>query len=246
MIFIAWHINTFSIFYKKGSNAKVTVENKAITVLHTLENSLARPKLVKLKNDPFETLIVTIISQNTPDVNTERAFENLSKKFKIVPQTLSNAEINKIEVCLHVGGLYKSKAKTIKKISQIVLKKFGGSLDPILSLPLDEARKMLMKLPGIGPKTADVVLLFSANQPTIPVDTHVNRVAKRLGFAPTNGDYEEVRLSLQKLFDQKDYLDVHLFLISLGRKYCKARKPLCVECPVKIYCPSKSLGDKND
>ena len=224
----------------------MTVETKAITVLQTLKNSLATPKLVKPKNDPFETLIVTIISQNTADTNTERAFENLSKKFKIVPQTLSNAEINKIEACLHVGGLYKSKAKTIKKVSKIVLKKFGGSLDPILSLPLDEARKMLMKLPGIGPKTADVVLLFSANQPTIPVDTHVNRVAKRLGFAPANGDYEEVRLSLQELFDQKDYLDVHLVLISLGRKYCKARKPLCVECPVKIYCPSKSLGDKND
>ena len=133
-----------------------------------------------------------------------------------------------------------------KKGIKIVLKKFGGSLDPILSLPLDEARKMLMKLPGIGPKTADAVLLFSANRPTIPIDTHVNRVAKRLDFAPINGDYEEVRLSLQKLFDQKDYLDAHLFLISLGRKYCKARKPLCVGCPVKTYCPSKFLGDKND
>ncbi len=223
MIFIAWHINTLSIF-SKGAKAKVTVETNAITILQTLKNSLATPKLVKPKNDPFETLIVTIISQNTADTNTERAFENLSKQFEITPQTLSSAETSKIEACLHVGGLYKSKAKTIKNVSKIVLEKFGGSLDPILSLPLDEARKMLMELPGIGPKTADVVLLFSANQPTIPVDTHVNRVAKRLGFAPTNGDYEEVRLSLQKLFDQKDYLDVHLFLIALGRKYCKARQ----------------------
>jgi endonuclease-3 len=222
----------------------VTGETEATTVLQTLKNSLATPKLVKPKNDPFETLIVTIISQNTADTNTERAFENLSKQFKITPQALSNAETNKIEACLHVGGLYKNKAKTIKNVAKIVLKKFGGSLDPILSLPLDEARKILMELPGIGPKTADVVLLFSADQPTIPVDTHVNRVAKRLGFAPTNGDYEEVRLSLQKLFDQKDYLDVHLLLIALGRKYCKAGIPHCIECPVKIYCPSKSLGDK--
>jgi endonuclease-3 len=244
MIFIAWHINYFLNIFLKGVKAKVIGETKATTVLQTLKNSLATPKLVKPKNDPFETLIVTIISQNTADTNTERAFENLSKQFKITPQTLSSAEINKIEACLHVGGLYKSKAKTIKNVSKIVLKKFGGSLDPILSLPLDEARKMLMEMPGIGPKTADVVLLFSANQPTIPVDTHVNRVAKRLGFAPTNGDYEEVRLSLQKLFDQKDYLDVHLLLIALGRKYCKARRPYCIECPVKIYCPSKSLGDK--
>ncbi len=224
----------------------MTGKTKATTVLQTLKSNLTTPKLVKPKNDPFETLIVTIISQNTADTNTERAFENLSKQFKITPQTLSSAETNKIEACLHVGGLYKSKAKTIKNVAKIVLKKFGGSLDPILSLPLDEARKTLMEIPGIGPKTADVVLLFSANQPTIPVDTHVNRVAKRLGFAPTNGDYEEVRIGLQRLFDQKDYLDVHLLLIALGRKYCRAGTPHCAECPVRVCCPSKSSGDKND
>jgi endonuclease-3 len=221
----------------------VTIEINARAILQTLKNSLATPKLVKPKSDPFETLIVTIISQNTADTNTERAFENLSKQFEITPQTLTTAETSKIEACLHVGGLYKNKAKTIKNVSKIVLEKFGGSLNPILSLPLSEARKALMELPGIGPKTADVVLLFSANQPTIPVDTHVNRVAKRLGFAPANGDYEEVRLSLQKLFEPKDYLSVHLLLIALGRKYCKAGRPHCSECPVKIYCSSKSLGD---
>jgi endonuclease-3 len=221
----------------------VTIEINARAILQTLKNSLATPKLVKPKSDPFETLIVTIISQNTADTNTERAFENLSKQFEITPQTLTTAETSKIEACLHVGGLYKNKAKTIKNVSKIVLEKFGGSLNPILSLPLSEARKALMELPGIGPKTADVVLLFSANQPTIPVDTHVNRVAKRLGFAPANGDYEEVHLSLQKLFEPKDYLSVHLLLIALGRKYCKAGRPHCSECPVKIYCSSKSLGD---
>lgn len=97
-----------------------------------------------------------------------------------------------------------------------------------------------MEMPGVGPKTADVVLLFSANKPTIPVDTHVNRVSKRLGLAPANGDYEEVRLSLQSFFNSKDYLSVHLLLISLGRKYCKARRPLCQKCPVNTYCPSNS------
>jgi len=204
------------------------------------------PKLVKPKSDPFETLIVTIISQNTADTNTQRAFENLSKQFEITPQTLSTAETSKIEACLHVGGLYKNKAKTIKNVSKIILEKYRGSLNPILSLPLDEARKALMEMPGVGPKTADVILLFAANQPTVPVDTHVNRVAKRLGLAPENGDYETVRLSLQSLFNPKDYLDVHLLLIAHGRKYCKATRPLCMKCPLNNYCPSKCLGDKND
>ena len=219
-------------------------DTDAATILQILQDTLAVPKLVKPKCDPFETLVVTIISQNTADTNTERAFENLSKHFEVTPQALSKAETCKLEACLHVGGLYRSKAKTIQVVSKIILEKFNGSLKPILMLPLEEARKTLMALPGVGPKTADVVLLFSANQPTIPVDTHVNRVSKRLGWAPANGGYEDVRLRLQSLFDPKDYLAVHLLLIAHGRKYCKAMHPLCPECPVNDYCPSNYLGDK--
>jgi len=216
----------------------------AATILQELQDALGMPKLVKSSNDPFETLVVTIISQNTTDANTARAFEHLSNQFEITPQAIANAQTNKIEACLHVGGLYKSKAKTIQTASKIILEKFHGSLKPILSLPLEEARKTLTQLPGVGPKTADVVLLFSANQPTIPVDTHVNRVSKRLGLAPANGNYEAVRLNLQLLFQPKDYLAVHLLLIAHGRKYCKARQPHCPQCPVNKCCPSKSYGDK--
>ncbi len=218
----------------------------AETILKTLQDALALPRLVKPKADPFETLVVTIISQNTADINTERAFEELSKHFEIKPQTLANAKVSEIEGCLHVAGLFRSKSKAIKAVSEIIIEKFGGSLAPVLCLPLDEARATLMELPGVGPKTADVVLLFSANQPTVPVDTHVNRVSKRLGLAPAKGDYEAVRLSLQSTFAPKDYLAVHLLLIALGRKFCKARRPLCNQCPVHNYCPSNGLGDKHD
>ncbi len=219
-------------------------DSHAATILQILQDTVAVPKLVKPKNDPFETLVITIISQNTADTNTERAFESLSKQFEITPQTLANAEAGEIEACLHVAGLFRSKAKAIKAVSEIIIEKFSGSLAPVLCLPLDEAREALMELPGVGPKTADVVLLFSANQPTVPVDTHVNRVSKRLGFAPANGDYEAVRSSLQSLFEPKDYLAVHLLLISHGRKFCKAGRPRCHECPVYNYCPSNGLGDK--
>jgi endonuclease-3 len=218
---------------------------RAAIILKILRGSVAFPKWAKPKNDPFETLVITIISQNTAGANTERAFESLSKQFEITPQTLANAETGKIEACLHVAGLYQSKAKTIQAAAKIILEKFGGSLAPVLSLPLDEARKTLTEMPGVGPKTADVVLLFSANQPTIPVDTHVNRVSKRLGLAPQNGDYETVRLSLQSLFEPKDYLAVHLLLIEHGRKTCKAPHPRCHECPLYNYCPSNFLGDES-
>lgn len=214
----------------------------AITVIKRLKEVLDPPVIVKTNQDPFNTLIITIISQNTADTNTTRAFKNLSKQFKISPETFALAPLSEIEKCLRIGGLYKSKAQTIQTASKILLEKFAGNMKPILALPMEQARATLMEIPGVGPKTADVVLLFSANQPTIPVDTHVNRVSKRLCWAPQNGNYEIVRSSLQEKFEPKDYLTVHLLLISLGRKYCKAQRPLCSECPVKNYCPSNNVG----
>lgn len=213
-------------------------QQRAAKVLQILRETLAPPDWVKGNRDPFETLVVTIISQNTADTNTARAFEALSKRFKITPETLAEAPLCQIEEAIRSAGLYRSKAKTIQQAADTVHNKYGGALKPILELPLEEARAALMEFPGVGPKTADVVLLFSANQPTIPVDTHVNRVSKRLGFAPMNADYEVVRGSLQQLFDKADFLAVHLLLIAHGRKTCKARHPRCTACPVNTYCPT--------
>jgi endonuclease-3 len=216
-------------------------EERAANVLRILRRTFAMPKWTEAKRDPFETLIVTVISQNTAGRNTARAFENLSKRFEITPEVLAKAENSQIEESLKVAGLYKNKAKAIKQVSKTILETYHGTLVPILSLPLEEARKVLIQFPGIGPKTADVVLLFSAKQPTIPVDTHVNRVAKRLGLTTVNGDYEAVRKSLQLLYNPSDYLAVHVLFIAHGRKYCKAWRPLCEQCPVNMHCPSKGV-----
>jgi len=214
-------------------------EERAEKILRTLRKTFKLPKWISSERDPFKTLITTIISQNTADRNTARAFEKLSKRFEIKPEVLANAEIRQLEECLKVAGLYKNKAKTIRKVSRVILEKFHGDLKSVLSLSFEEARESLMQLPGVGPKTADVVLLFCAEKPTIPVDTHVNRVSKKLGLAPANGDYETIRKSLQSLYNPEDYLAVHLLLISLGRKYCRARNPLCKQCPVNSLCPSR-------
>jgi endonuclease-3 len=215
--------------------------NRAEKILRILRKTFTLPKWTTSNRKPFKTLIVTIISQNTANRNTAKAFENLSKQFQIAPEALANAETNKIEECLKVAGLYRNKSKTIKKVSRIIMQKFRGNLTQILSMPFEEARKNLLQLPGVGPKTADVVLLFCAEKPTIPVDTHVNRVSKRLDLAPRNGDYKAIRKSLQALYDPKDYLAVHILLILLGRKYCKARNPLCKQCPVNVLCLSRKI-----
>ncbi|MEM0313824.1 MAG: endonuclease III [Candidatus Bathyarchaeia archaeon] len=214
--------------------------DRAQKIMEILRRSFSLPEWITSNRDPFETLIVTIISQNTADRNTKRAFENLSRKFLITPEALANADVREIEECLKSAGLYRNKARVIKEISRIILEKYNGSLNPIIKKPLEESRKTLMELPGVGPKTADVILLFSGGKPTIPVDTHVKRVSKRLGLAPNNGEYEDVRKALQSLFKPEDYLDAHVLLISLGRKYCRARNPHCRECPLRILCPSRS------
>ena len=218
-------------------------KDRAEEILHMLKDNFSIPPWANSTKDPFQTLIITILSQATADKNTARAFENLSRRFSITPEALAKASVEDIEKAIKVGGLYRNKSKTIKAISSIILKQFNGSLDFIHSLPFDEARKILLGIPGIGPKTADVVLLFFAAKPTIPIDTHVNRGSKRLGLVPLKASYEEARQTLEALYISGDYLSVHLLLISLGRKFCKARKPLCKPCPVNTLCPSKRVED---
>ncbi len=211
---------------------------QAEAILTTLKDSLKLPRLVKAAPDPYETLVITIISQNTADTNTERAFQKLQEVFEITPKVLAAAKRSEIEDCIKIAGLWQAKAEAIQVASKTIIESYGGSLDTVIAMPVEEARKAFMAMQGVGPKTADVVLLFSAAKPTIPVDTHVNRVSRRLGLAPQNGGYDAVRLSLQTHFKPEDYLAVHLLLISLGRAYCKAHKPLCPTCPVNKYCPS--------
>jgi endonuclease-3 len=221
----------------------MTEKERAQQILRILREKFSLPNWVNTPKEPFSTLIRTVLSQATNDKNRDKAFRNLSEKFEITPKALAKADVKEIEKAIRVGGLYRNKSRVIKELSRVIAEKFDGTLDFIYSLPLEEARRLLMALPGIGPKTADVVLLFSANKSVLPVDTHVNRVSKRLRLATSNADYERIRLALESFYSPEDYLDAHLLLIMLGRKYCKARNPLHESCPVNMLCPSAKMGD---
>ena len=216
-------------------------KNRAKDILRILRNNFTLPSWPRTSRQPFQTLIRTVLSQATADKNTHRAFGNLSTRFPITPKALAKADAREIEKAIMVAGLYRNKSEVIKNLSRIILEDFNGSMDFIYSMPFEEARKILIHIPGVGPKTTDVVLLFCADKPTIPIDTHVNRVSKRLRLVPPNASYEMTRQALQSLYTPKDYLSVHLLLISLGRKYCRARKPLCNPCPLNKLCPTKQM-----
>lgn len=221
----------------------MNTKDRATRILHELQNAFSLPEWTASSKKPFRTLIRTVLSQATADRNTNRAFRSLSEEFAITPKALANADMEEIKEAIRVAGLYTNKARVIKNLSHMLLEQFDGSLEFIYSLPLEEARGKLMSLPGVGPKTADVVLLFCAGRPVIPVDTHVKRVSGRLELTPQRSNYEEIRGALQLLYQPQEYLPVHFLLISLGRKYCKARKPLCNQCPVNTLCPSSQKSD---
>lgn len=221
----------------------MTDEERAQQILRILRREFSLPDWVNTPKEPFSTLIRTVLSQATNDKNSDKTFRNLSENFEITPKALAEADVKEIEKAIRIGGLYRNKSRVIKELSRVIVEKFDGTLDFVYASPFEEARSLLMALPGIGPKTADVVLLFSANKHVLPVDTHVNRVSKRLGLVVPNADYERIRLVLESLHSPKDYLAAHLLLIMLGRKYCKARNPLHRSCPLNMLCPSAKLGD---
>jgi len=188
----------------------------------------------------FETLIWTILSQNTNDLNSSRAMQRLENRFEITPEALSRAPIDELIECIRPAGLYRVKAPRIKQVSSIILDQFGGDLDSVLKRGATEARSIMTELPGVGYKTADIVLAFVAGHPTIPVDTHVTRVSKRLGVVRKNARYEEIRLALERLVPANRRVGMHLSLIRFGREICKAPKPLCQKCLVNRTCPSST------
>jgi len=190
---------------------------------------------------PFETLIHTILSQNTNDRNSDAAMRKLRKRYRITPKVLSKANAKDLIPCIRSAGLYRSKAPRIIEVSRIIQEQYGGRLAPILKLPYGQAKEKLMALPGVGPKTADILLAFVAKNPVIPVDTHIARVSKRLGIVTANATYEELRTSLEALITPRDRLSLHLSIIAFGREICRAPRPRCSICPVNEWCPSSTV-----
>ncbi len=192
----------------------------------------------------FETLIGTILSQNTNDLNRDRAMNRLGSRFEIAPEVLSQAPIDELIECIKPAGLYRAKAPRIKEVSRIIMERFGGDLDSILRKTPDEARAILTEFPGVGYKTADILLAFVAGHPTIPVDTHVMRVSRRLGIVRKGAGYDETRLALEALVSAQQRVRMHLSLIRFGREICKAPVPLCPKCLINRTCPSSTTRKK--
>ncbi|MCJ7516263.1 MAG: endonuclease III, partial [Dehalococcoidia bacterium] len=179
--------------------------------------------------------------QNTSDRNSERAFGNLMASFTGWEE-IADASIGQICEVIKAGGLGTVKAKYIKQALQEIQRRQGGfELDFLHKLPVEEARDWLRQLPGVGLKTASVVLLFAMGMPALPVDTHVFRVAKRLGLIDSKVSVDKAHGLLEGLVPPKDIYRFHVLLIEHGRKTCKAQRPRCNECVLRGLCPSRKV-----
>lgn len=200
------------------------------------DEDFAASLVAKETHDPFRILVVTILTQNCTDVAALRAYDRLDKRVGVTVSRLRKARVRTIENAIHVAGLHKQKAKALRQLSEIIASEHSGSFTSMLEGSFQQVRDRLQELPNVGPKTADV-LLSILGEPTISVDTHVDRVSKRLGLAPKKGNYEEVRSHLMQAFRGENYRDVPMYFMALGRKFCKARSPHCPECPINNLCP---------
>ena len=185
---------------------------------------------------PFEILVSTILSQSTTVANERRGLDGMRDAVgEVTPENVAAASEAVIARAIWHAGLARQRAPRIRACAREVIARWGGSLDPVLALPTAEARAALMGLPGVGPKTADVVLAMAGGHPTFPVDTHIARIARRWNLV-RGTSYERTRAALEDRTPPAKRTAWHLAIIAHGRELCKAHDPRCDACPVRADC----------
>jgi endonuclease-3 len=212
-----------------------TIKEKIISVNRLLVNHFGIPYRPKKLPNPADALIATILSQNTNDNNSYKAYLNLKRRYKSLDK-LAEAPRREIENTIKVAGLGKQKSASIKSFLSTLKKKNGKlNLQYISKMSDDEILNELTSIKGVGVKTASCVLLFSLDRNVCPVDTHVNRTLNRTGIVSTKAPDK----TFEKLKDNLPDGIAHQFhtnLIKLGREICKPAKPFCSICPVEKLC----------
>ena len=190
-----------------------------------------------IPEDPLSALVETILSQNTTDITSERAWIALRKRYPSWEE-LRDAAPAELADTIRVGGLPKIKAERIIGALKEIERQTGAlSLDFLHEMTEEEADKWLSQLKGVGPKTRAIILLFALRKKAFPVDTHILRVTKRLGLVRPQADRLEAQELMAKISKPEDYFSYHINIIEHGRRVCAALRPKCPECKLSDICP---------
>lgn len=194
------------------------------------------------RQDPLDELVLTVLAQHTSDRNAERAFSDLHAARPTWEAVLATPDLELQQIIRH-GGLAATKAPRIKGILAEIQRREGDfDLRCLHAMDDASARGYLTSLPGVGPKTAAIILSFSLDRDALPVDTHVHRTTLRLGLVPARTSAEAADRILHRLVPDGLRTPMHTALIRLGRQVCHARTPACERCPVRRMCPRVGLG----
>jgi len=203
-------------------------KNKAKIICKFLKKRYKK-HLLDLKNwheNNFQLLIATILSQRTRDENTEKAASQL---FRVAstPEKILKLDNKRLQKLIKPSGFYRQKAKKIKQVSRIILEVYKGKVP--------NTREKLLEFPGVGYKTADVVLCYGFNKKTIPVDVHVAVCSRRLGLTK-NTEPEKIRIDLERIIPEKCKRVINLGFVNFGREICRTRNPRCAVCELSKIC----------
>ena len=186
--------------------------------------------------EPLDGLVLTVLSQHTNDRNRDAAYSRLKERYPTWEAVVSAGYDNLLDA-VRPAGLAPTKAGRILEILAIVLRDFGHySILSLVERGRDEARKYLLSLPGVGDKTAACVLLFDMGLPAFPVDTHITRLCRRIGFVGEKTTAEEICAIMEREVNPSRYLGGHVNMIEHGKNICKARGPLCSNCAIAGVC----------
>jgi endonuclease-3 len=210
--------------------------NRIVEALDRLETVYGKPEH-EARFEPMDELVSCILSQHTADINSFPAFYRLKEKYPQWQQVV-DAGPEAVADTVRKAGLANQKAKSIINVLREIKERNGEySIDNLSSMSMRDARAWLSTLPGVGPKTASIVLCFSFGMPAIPVDTHIYRVSKRLGFVPETLSEAKAHDHLLGVVREEDAYRYHVLLIQHGRQVCKAQRPRCTECVLLSMCP---------
>ncbi len=194
-------------------------------------------------DDPLECLIRTVLSQNTNDVNRDRAYETMRERFPTW-EAVMEAPPERLAGAIRVGGIANVKSKRIQRILRQINERHGElDLRFLRDCSPAEAEAILSGFDGVGPKTVKCVQVFALGQPVFPVDTHIFRLSKRMGFVDAKATRERAHEVMGRLVPPEEMYSFHLNLIEHGRRVCKAQQALCPVCVLKKRCPKIGILD---
>ena len=219
------------------------MEPRRVTPEWIIEELSARYGIFEQKPryNALDELIFTVLTQHTSDLNAERAFDRLRETIPTWEEVMV-ADQQLIADAIFHGGMSNQKSKRIKDILASILERHGElEIEFLRNYELEDAREWLVELPGVGPKTAAVVMSFALGMPAFPVDTHIHRVSKRLGLIEEKTTADAAHEIMERQVRPELRFQLHMQLITDGRQVCKARRPLCGECPLSADCPSSTV-----